>query len=76
MSVNQDRISQIYVITSSFLIEALASLQTIYDILEKIEIAITFSKLNTFHNSIVDPKELLNSIEAIETQMNGGRLPA
>lgn len=49
--------------------------QTIYDILEKIEIAITFSKLNILHNSLIEPKSLLNEIQLISTYIVDNKLP-
>lgn len=39
--------------------------QIIYEILERIETAITFSKINTFHNSIVNPNELFSQLLSI-----------
>ncbi|XP_050311186.1 uncharacterized protein LOC126746836 [Anthonomus grandis grandis] len=65
---------------SFFLSEILVSqvinaYQNIYDILDNIEIAITFSKLNIFHSSIIDPKELLNEIKLIGPNLSKTKLP-
>lgn len=49
--------------------------QNIHDILENIEIAITFSKLNVFHSSIIDPKDLLNEIKQIGPHLIQSKLP-
>lgn len=49
--------------------------QIIYDILEKIEIAITFSKLNSFHNSIIEPNYLLSEIVNINKLLTNKKLP-
>lgn len=63
-----------------FLIHTIAqqltmNFQIIYDIFEKIEVAISFAKLNTFHNSIVEPIDLLNEIKLIESHISKGKLP-
>ncbi|XP_074027861.1 uncharacterized protein isoform X1 [Leptinotarsa decemlineata] len=49
--------------------------QAIYDILEKIEIAITFSKLNIFHNSMAEPNEILKEVEKIPKYLTTSKLP-
>lgn len=49
--------------------------QIIYDILEKIEVAISFAKLNTFHNAIVEPTDLLDEIKNISIHLDNGKLP-
>lgn len=49
--------------------------QIIYDTLEKIEIAITFSKLNIFHNSIINPNDLLLEISDINKYLKKNNLP-
>lgn len=49
--------------------------QSIYNILDKIEIAITFAKINLLHNSIVDPNELLTEIKNIDIHLNMNKLP-
>ncbi|CAG9772265.1 unnamed protein product [Ceutorhynchus assimilis] len=49
--------------------------QSIYSILDKLEVAISFSKLNTLHNSIVNPNELLSEIKNVESHLNPDRLP-
>lgn len=55
--------------------QLITAFQIIYDILEKIETAITFSKLNVFHNSIVEPNELLKAIQTISTEIKENKLP-
>lgn len=47
-----------------------ATLRTMYDMLERIENAVTFSKLNTFHNSILEPKELLTELQKVNEYLN------
>lgn len=49
--------------------------QNIYDILEKIEIASTFAKINTLHNSIINPLELLMEIQETNKYLTNARLP-
>lgn len=49
--------------------------QSIYDTFAKIEIAITFAKLNTFHNAIVSTGDLLNELKLINTQLSSSKLP-
>lgn len=51
------------------------SLQIMCDTLENIEVAITFSKLNTFHSSIIEPEELINEIEVISKYLRNSKLP-
>lgn len=63
-----------------FLLEMLISqfitaFQVIYDTLEKIEVAISFSKLNTFHNSIIEPVDLLSDVLFISKQLIKNKLP-
>lgn len=55
--------------------QIITSFSIIYDVLERIERAITFSKLNTFHNSIVEPDELLKEIQTVNEHVRGNRLP-
>lgn len=55
--------------------QVISAFQNIYDILENLEIAITFSKLNIFHSSIVNPEELLSEIKSIESHLHQGKLP-
>lgn len=55
--------------------QIVSSFQIIYDVLEKVEVAITFSKLNTFHNSIVDPENILNEITNISTHFKKRKFP-
>lgn len=52
-----------------------SSFQILYDILERLEVAITFSKLNVFHNSIVDPNEFLHEIATVNKYLTIGKLP-
>lgn len=49
--------------------------QNIYDLLEKIEVAITFAKLNTFHNAIVKSAELLEELKIIDKAIKTEKLP-
>ncbi|KAJ3659357.1 hypothetical protein Zmor_011047 [Zophobas morio] len=44
--------------------------QEILRILEEIETAISFAKLNTLHNSIIDPKDLLNELKIVENKLD------
>lgn len=55
--------------------QMITEFQFIYDILERIEVAITFAKLNAFHNSIIDSNELLIEIKSISEHLNNGKLP-
>lgn len=55
--------------------QIITAFQIIYDILEKTKIAITFSKLYVFHNSIVEQNELLKAIQSITTEITGNKLP-
>lgn len=49
--------------------------QTIFDIFERMEVAISFAKLNTLHNSIVDPLELIKEIQNFKSQLVMDVLP-
>ncbi|XP_048519312.1 uncharacterized protein LOC125503288, partial [Dendroctonus ponderosae] len=49
--------------------------QTIFDILEATEVAISFAKLNVLHNSIINPSELIKEIEQLKTQLQIESLP-
>lgn len=49
--------------------------QTIYNVFEKIEVAITFAKINTLHNSIISPIELLSEIKNIKSHLKTDMLP-
>lgn len=49
--------------------------QNIYDILEQIEVAISFAKVNNFHNSIVKPSELLEELLLINNKLSTEKLP-
>lgn len=55
--------------------QIITEFQEIFSILEKIEIAITFSKLNTLHNSIVESNDLLNEIKSISEHLINNKLP-
>lgn len=57
------------------LFQIITAFQAIYDVLEKIEVAITFAKLNTFHNSIIDPNDLVSDISLIGDQLKNNKLP-
>lgn len=49
--------------------------QSIYNILDKIEVAITFAKINVPHNSIIDPNDLLKEIKDIHNHLSSDKLP-
>lgn len=49
--------------------------QNIYDILENIETAISFAKLNTFHNTIVNTNELLAELRLLTKKLTFEKLP-
>jgi len=44
-------------------------------LLEKVETAVTFSKINILHNSIIDPIMLLHEIQKINNNLKHSRLP-
>lgn len=62
-----------YFLIQMIVSELTIAFQTIYDVFEKIEIAISFAKSNTFHNSIVDPDELLNEIKVANKYLTKGK---
>lgn len=64
-----------YFLTYITLNQVLTEIQIIYNILEKLETAITFSKLNTFHNSIINPNLLLKEIKSINKHLKLNKLP-
>ena len=65
-----------YLQTQNALAQFILSFQLIYDLLEKIEVAISFSKTNTFHNSIIEPKELFIEIQNVNTLLsNDNKFP-
>lgn len=64
-----------YFLTHTVLTQINLIFQTIYDMLNKIEVAISFAKLNTLHNSIVKPLELLNEIKQIKKYLTDVKLP-
>lgn len=49
--------------------------QNIYDILENIETAISFAKLNTFHNTIVNTNEFLVELRSLNQKLTFEKLP-
>lgn len=67
--------TKFYFTTQMLISQVTTSFQEIYDLLEKLQVAITFSKLNTFHNSILDPNELLDEIQSITDDLVSGKLP-
>lgn len=64
-----------YFLLNLIMTEIISSFELISNMLEKLEVAITFSKLNTFHNSIIKPEELLNEIKLISQHLVEGKLP-
>lgn len=55
--------------------ELITTLQIINNLLSNLEIAISFAKMNTFHNSIIDPTDLLEEIKSINNETKNARLP-
>lgn len=51
------------------------SFQTIYNTLDQIEVAITLSRLNILHNSLLDPNDLLTEIKKINIFLFKAKLP-
>lgn len=64
-----------YFLLYSLLSQITTTFQVIYDAFERIEVAITFSKLNIFHNSIIEPKDLLLEISSINKYLEKNKLP-
>lgn len=64
-----------YFLIQMVISQIITAYQVIYEVLENIEVAITFSKLNTFHNSIVEPNELLQEIKLISGKLTKHKLP-
>ncbi|XP_050315541.1 uncharacterized protein LOC126750082 [Anthonomus grandis grandis] len=64
-----------FFLLQTILSHATTFLQEMYDVLEDLQIAITFSKLNTFHPSIISPKDLFKEIQLISTSLTSGKLP-
>ena len=64
-----------YFLSQTFLHQITAMYQTIYNIFDKVEIAISFAKLNTLHNSIVRPTDLFSEVQLIEKHLTDIRLP-
>ncbi|KAJ8965262.1 hypothetical protein NQ317_010919, partial [Molorchus minor] len=58
-----------YLLLQTLMFQTITSYQIIYDILEKLQVAITFSKLNTFHSSITEPADLLSEILLIRNKL-------
>lgn len=65
---------QFFLIQTTFS-QIITAFKIIYDVLERIEVAITFSKINVLHNSIIEPNELLLEIKTIEKHIQGNKLP-
>lgn len=49
--------------------------QSIYDILEKIEVSIIVAKINVLHNAIINPNELLREIQKLNEHLSSDKLP-
>lgn len=64
-----------YFLVHVAILQITTAYQEIYDTLERIEIAITFSKLNIFHNSMIEPNELLDEIKLINKHLLNKKLP-
>lgn len=64
-----------YFLTHTVLIQLSITWQIMFNILDTIQTAITFSKLNTFHNSIVHPDDLLNELLSIKKVITNENLP-
>jgi len=54
----------------NFISQLTSIYQSIYDVLDKIEIALTFAKTNTLHNSIINPDELLKKIGSLTNHLH------
>lgn len=48
--------------------------QFVYDFLEKSETPIRLLKLNTFHNSVIEPIELLKATKSISMQLKQNKI--
>ena len=64
-----------YYITYTNINQIITIYQSIYDILDKIEVSITFAKLNILHNAILNPKELLLEIKKVNKLLSLDKLP-
>lgn len=64
-----------YFLLNLIVTEVISSFEIINNMLEKVEVAITFSKLNIFHNSMIEPEDLLREIELISGHLTYGKLP-
>lgn len=64
-----------YFLIHTVLTQITTAYQEIYDIFERIEVAITFSKLNIFHNAIIPSHELLKEISFINNHISNNKLP-
>lgn len=64
-----------YFLTQMILNQITFIYQIIYNTLDKIEIAITFAKLNTLHNSIVNPFQLLQEIKNTAIHLTDVAMP-
>ena len=64
-----------YFLTYTIINQIIAIYQSIYNILDKIEVSITFAKLNILHNAILNPKELLTEINKVNDILTSNKLP-
>lgn len=64
-----------YLLLQITLSQIINEYQIIYDILEKIETAISFAKINVFHNSIVQSDELFKEINSVSQYLKNSKLP-
>lgn len=64
-----------YFLTYTVLNQITFTFQIMYDILERIETAISFAKLNTLHNSIINPVVFSQEIKTIENFIKPFNLP-
>lgn len=74
VALNQTSSHQYY-LTHTIINQIIAFYQSIYDILNKIEISITFAKLNILYNAILNPKELLIEIKKVNNILSLDKLP-
>lgn len=73
--LNKDNEEKRYFQNMIIINEMYSIFQNIYDIFEKIEVAISFAKINVLHNSIVNPIELLKEIENYKNKINQDIFP-
>lgn len=67
--------SQNYFLIHTLLTQIHFAYQLIFDVLERIETAISFAKLNVLHNSIIEPSDLLEELKNITSQISEVKLP-